>query len=243
MRYLPFQVRKIPHLPNSYIQILNNLNKELALQEIIRDRVTLPKLLTTLIHGSAVYAGNNYDVFAVENLLSTGKPNSKHTFMEALMIVNLKEAVDYTLNIVNKDITVEHISEIHFHLTKGLTDKDMGCPIYTPDDKRDLEEIVNISRTIQDPFVKAIYLELNLYRFNKCMARLVQFHSLFNSNRVPLVSSHYTITGLEDSIMYYISHLNSSEYTKWFMSSYLEMFRKLIGHNKINLLSEGLDLI
>ena len=106
MRYLPFQVRKIPHLPNRYIQILNNLNEELTLQEIIRDRVTLPKLLTTLIHGSAVYAGNNYDVFAAEHLLSTGKPNSKHTFMEALMIVNLKEAVDYILNIVNKDITV-----------------------------------------------------------------------------------------------------------------------------------------
>lgn len=116
-----------------------------------------------------------------------------------------------------------------FHLTKGLTDKDISCPLYTLNDKRDLEEIINISRTIQDPFVKAIYLELNLYRFDKYMARLVQFHSLFNSNRVPLIPSEYTAVGLEDSIKYCIKHLNSSECAKLFMSSYLEMYRELVG--------------
>ena len=255
MYYKQSQVRKIPDVPGIFLEIFRDLNSELSLDEIIKDKVTLPKMKIDFVHGSAVDEGSTYTICSLETLLETGKPSRHNDIEEAVMIVNLKDAIDYAVSIKDSELTKRDISDFQFKLSKGLVGRDDGGtirnrPVYITGSSyepccgqayitSELEEIIKISETIVEPFTKAIYLNLNLaylqpfIDFNKRTARVVQVHSMLHDNVVPLFINAESVYGFKKSIKAYYETGEITEYLGWFMSAYLAMYSKLIGREKV----------
>lgn len=262
MHYQQSQVRKIPVLPERFLEIFNELNQKLSLKEITEDRVTLPKLMIDFVHGSAVDEGSTYTICSLETLLETGKPSRKNDFEEAAMIVNIKDALDYAVSIKEVDLTKRDISDIHFFLSKGLVGRADGGtvrnrPVYITGSSyepcagqayitSELEEILKISKSIIEPFTKAIYLNINLaylqpfIDFNKRTARVVQVHSMLHDGVVPLFINAESVYGFKKAVKLYYETGEITEYLGWFMSAYLAMYSKLIGRNEVESYREDL---
>lgn len=242
-------------LKDNYSMILKKLNEELPLNELMQDKITLHRMSLDYIFASVIDEGNTYTLSSLQTLVERNIPSKENTYEEATMIMNIKHSLDYVLEDFSVNLDKRLILDFHSILARGLIHpKDVGQirnrPVYItgstyeppsgqPFVNSELEAIIETSEIIEEPFSKAIYLNLNIcylqpfVDLNKRTARTIQTYSMYNSGVVPLYVNSNTIDGFRESLKSYYEFGDYNPYVRWFVDSYIKMYRKLIGSKKV----------
>lgn len=204
----------------------------------------IEKLCFDFVYTSAQIEGNTYTKAEAETLFETQKPIGSKTINDAIMLLNIKEALEYVL--AQKPPLNKHsIREIHQILSSNLLPKVaqgavrkipvfIGSSAYRPinnpielDCKMDL--LLQKAEQIANPFDKAIYLHLNLAYLqyfqdcNKRLARMIQNLALvsegypflaYDSNDSSIISQY------KESIIAYYERGEAKPYTNLFIKEY-----------------------
>ncbi|WP_240451669.1 Fic family protein [Helicobacter sp. L8] len=169
----------------------------------------IEKLRFDFIYSSAQIEGNTYSKLDTLALLEEGLTAGGKKYSDAKMILNLRNAFDMILK-ENLPISLETCQNLHAILSDELVTPN-NCGImrnhditgiigtsYLPlayGDKlhTEMKFLFKTYETIEHPFERAIYLHNNLCYLqyfedcNKRTARCMQFLSLKNDNKMPLV--------------------------------------------------------
>lgn len=242
--YQPERLSKLPTLSQQELQTLYNLSKRYTLEKFLSNHRNVKSLGLDFIYQSAQLEGNSYTQLETQELVELGYTAGGKSVSDAIMILNLRKCYDIVLD---KDlkVTLNIISDLHSKLAKDLVDdKDLGIPRdssvriagtdYVPAVgqqylHKEMKFLLSTYEGIQDPFVRAIYLKLNLCYLqyfvdvNKRTARMSQTLSLVSDRIMPLLYGYTKETGYIDSIVKYYETGDYRPYIDWFISQYSAM--------------------
>ena len=191
------------------LEILDSLQKDMKLAYFMESRSLCEKFGFDFIYSSAQIEGNTYTKAETLTLLEMGitAGGKKHT--DAIMVLNLRNAFDMIMRgfaTINKETS----HTIHATIVKDLVqDKNLGTMrqsnidgisgcnyVPLPYGERlyaEMEHLLKVSQSIENPFNKALYLHNNIAYLqyfedcNKRTTRSIEFLSLKNDNIMPLV--------------------------------------------------------
>lgn len=191
------------------LEVLDNLQTKMPLDYFLQSKTLNAKLGFDFIYSSAQIEGNTYTKAETLSLLELGITAGGKKYSDALMVLNLRSAFEKIMW-DNIEITRSNFHHIYFIVARGLVqdqnlgamrktciDGISGCD-YLPLESGErlygeIEYLLDIHKTIGNPFEKAMYLHNNLAYLqyfedcNKRTARLIQFASLKNDGTMPLV--------------------------------------------------------
>lgn len=232
------EIRELDSLTSNidFNTILNNAGHKSALEKLCFD----------FIYTSAVIEGNTYTRGEAESLFETKKPLGHKTIDEAIMLLNIKEALEYVLY-EKPNITKHTLRELHQILSQNLLNKHsqggvrkipvfIGNSDYVPlnnpyELETQMDRMLNIYHSIKNPYNQAIYIHNNIAYLqyfedcNKRLARLVQNLSLLNNNLAfvsynALNAESKIMGAYKDSLLAYYEKGDVMLYKNFFVSEY-----------------------
>lgn len=214
--------------------------------EIGNDKSIIYKLCFDFIYTSAVIEGNTYTRGEAEILFETKKPISSKSIDDANMLLNIKTALEYTMQERPK-ITKHSIRELHQILSQSLLPKKAQggvreisvtignsdyIPINNPQElEMQMDNLLKHYEKIKNPFNRAIYIHNNIAYLqyfqdcNKRLARALQGLSLINDN-MPFLSYNAAKAQTEikayykDALLAYYEKGNAKMYADFFFEEY-----------------------
>ncbi|TAH00765.1 MAG: cell filamentation protein Fic [Sphingobacteriales bacterium] len=199
------------------------------------------RLMVELSWKSAQIEGNTYDLIDTEQLLKYNIPSLKHTFDETQMLLNHKEAINYTYQ--NRDIfenlSVGKIVDIHSLLTQkmGISRNPRkrivritGTKYLPPENDFLIEEalekmceLINAKSNIFEKAFLAVLLISYIQPFedgNKRTARLIGNAFLMYGNTCPLSYRSINPAEYKKAILLFYELNNISAFRKIFINQY-----------------------
>jgi len=107
------ELNYLDELNNSYQKNINNLPQDIIKREFER-------LMIELSWKSSRIEGNTYDLLETEFLIKENREAEGHTKLEARMILNHKDALEFIKKEDYKEITPNKIKKVHLALTKEM---------------------------------------------------------------------------------------------------------------------------
>lgn len=191
------------------LEHLNTLQEKMPLEYFMQSKTLNAKLGFDFIYSSAQIEGNTYTKAETLSLLEMGITAGGKRYSDALMVLNLRSAFEKVM--CNEiEITRLNLHNIHSIVARNLVqdcnlgvmrksriDGIGGCN-YVPLQSgerlySEMGYLLDIYKTINNPFEKAMYLHNNLAYLqyfedcNKRTARIMQFISLKNDGIMPLI--------------------------------------------------------
>ncbi|MDA3839973.1 MAG: Fic family protein [Patescibacteria group bacterium] len=228
---------------DSQIDTLNELNKKYqdninSLSSNIIEK-EFERLMIELSWKSSKIEGNTYDLLETEFLIKENKEAKGHTKLEARMILNHKEAIEYVSKNKIKKINPDRIIDLHeviikdMDVVKGLRKNPVGITgtVYRPlEDKNKIREALNkicdLVNSKENILEKALLLNLLIAYLqpfgdgNKRTSRLMGNAILMVNDYCPL--SFRSIDELEykKAIIIFYEQNNLSYFRNLFIEQY-----------------------
>ncbi|GMT39232.1 cell division protein [Helicobacter bizzozeronii] len=210
------------------------------------------KMRFDFIYSSAQIEGNTYDKLDTLALLEDGLTAGGKKYSDAKMILNLRDAFDFILKeklpisletcldlhaILSQElVSPQNCGRMRNHNITGITGTSYlplacGDKLYT-----EMKHLFQQYHAIDNPFERAIYLHNNLCYLqffedcNKRTARCMQFLSLKNDNKMPLMlidDDHAQYKQYRGAIIAYYESGDYSPYVDFFISAYQRQFKFL----------------
>jgi len=197
------------------------------------------RLMIELSWKSSRIEGNTYDLLETEFLIKENQEAKGHTKLEAKMILNHKDALNFLESRKIKKISRKIIQEIHYQLTKDMNinndirNKPVGITgtIYRPLQKKEeikkaLDKLSTLINIQNNKFAKSILLNMLIAYIqpfndgNKRTSRLMGNAVLITNNACPL--SFRSINELEykKAIILFYEQNNFSYFKKLFIEQF-----------------------
>ncbi len=241
MSYNPDILNYKPILKLDEIEILEDINSQISLKKFLSNKNLVEKFGFDFIYTSAKIEGNTYSKADAITLLDYGRTAGGKSFSDAKMLINLNKAFKFILH-GDCEINKLKLRQIHTILADELIDDiDLGSvrkrgvlikgSNYTPladfiTLESELDRLISIYKTIQNPFDKALYLHNNLAYLqyfidvNKRTARVVLNLSLKCDDKMILIPDEEKIELYIDGILDYYESGNSQKSKEFFIISY-----------------------
>ena len=244
MNYNPDFLEYSPLFSQEELHILETINQNLSLEKFLKNKNLVEKFGFDFVYTSAKIEGNGYTKAQALTLLDYGTTSGGKSYTDAKMLINLNKAFKYILH-DDCRINKHKIRTIHHILANDLvSDEELGSvrkkgvlikgSDYIPlNDAISLESqmdrMITISQTIQNPYDKALYIHNNLAYLqyfadvNKRTARTMLNLSLKCDNKMFLIPDEDLITTYIDGILEYYEQGKSSYSKEFFIKSYQKM--------------------
>jgi len=177
MTYNPDFLNYTPIFTQNELELLESINSNLSLESFLKNKNLVEKFGFDFVYTSAKIEGNTYSKADALTLLEYGKTSGGKSYSDAKMLLNLNRAFKYILN-DDCHINKHKIRAIHHILADDLVnDEDIGAvrkkgvlikgSDYIPLSdsitlESELDRMLGIYQTIQDPYDKALYIHNNL---------------------------------------------------------------------------------
>jgi len=237
MNYNPNHLIYKPIFTKEQTKELEQINKTLSLKRFLATKDLVAKFGFDFVYTSAKIEGNTYTKADALTLLDYGRTAGGKRYSEAKMLINLQKAFSYMIKYplpINKFI----LREIHQILSNELVEeseqgavRERGVTIRGTDYlpiadsiilDQEMDRLLEIYHTIQNPYDKALYLHNNLAYLqyfidvNKRTARLMMNISLKADNKMILIPREEHIPIYVASILEYYEE-GSYEISKEFV--------------------------
>ena len=190
---------------------------------------------------SSQIEGNTYDLLDTEQLLKYGEKNKKYTQEEATMLLNHKEAINYTFAYAEdyKVLTIAKIIDIHALLTQnmGICKNPRKRLVritgtkYIPLENEfqimealeKMCELINLKESVYDKALLAVLLLSYIQPFedgNKLMARLTANAILMSENLCPLSYRNVDSGEYKKAMLLFYELNNISAFRRIFLDQY-----------------------
>lgn len=244
MNYNPDFLSYTPIFTQNELEILESINSNLSLETFLKNKNLVEKFGFDFIYTSAKIEGNTYSKADALTLLEYGKTSGGKSYSDAKMLLNLNRAFKYILNddcYINK----HKIRTIHQILADDLVDdEDIGAvrkkgvlikgSDYIPLSdsitlESELDRMLSIYKTIQNPYDKALYIHNNLAYLqyfadvNKRTARTILNLSLKCDNKMLLIPQEELISVYIEGVLEYYENGSSDKSKEFFVSCYEKM--------------------
>ena len=214
---------------------LRELGRICRMTDLLNEQSLAAALGFHFIYTSARLEGSTITREQTDWITKTGHGARGVSIYDSVMVLNLKTAWQY-INEFDLDVSVTTMHEIHAKLASGLIPPDtVGCMKKMPNEvtgcgyhppgpgpflKSELLRMLDIWRTIEDPYDRALYLHNNLAYLqyfqdvNKRTARCMQFISMKNDRVMPfLFLDRYVDDDYENFIDGMMSYYREGDYT------------------------------
>lgn len=232
---------------NKELELLEKLNTTLTLEEFLANPNLVENFGFDFVYTSAKIEGNAYTKAEAITLLEYGRTTGGK-YSDAKMLINLDKAFKFILTddgVINKHKirTIHKIladdsidkSDIGVVRKKGVTIKDSE---YVPlaDSIRlesELDRVIDISKNIQNPYNKALYLHNNLAYLkyfsdvNKRTARTILNLSLKIDNKMVIIPTEENIPLYIYGILEYYDKGTCNKSKEFFIKSYQNIANKI----------------
>jgi Fic family protein len=199
------------------------------------------RLMIELSWKSSQIEGNTYDLLDTEQLLKYGEKNKKNTPEEAIMLLNHKDAINYTFTYADdyKILTVSKIIDIHALLTQnmGISKNPRKRLVritgtkYTPLENEfqivealeSMCELINAKENIYEKALLAVLLISYIQPFedgNKRTARLTANAILMSEEYCPLSYRSVSASDYKKAILLFYELNNFSAFKELFITQY-----------------------
>lgn len=234
---------------------LDAINQTLSLKAFLDNKNLVEKFGFDFVYTSAKIEGNTYSKADALTLLEYEQTSGGKSYSDAKMLLNLQKAFKFILTdncVINKYKirTIHHIlasdlvddNEIGVVRQKGVLIK--GSDYIPASDALTLEsqmdKILDIAQTIDNPYDKALYLHNNLAYLqyfadvNKRTARTMLNLSLICDEKMLLIPQESLIVTYIEGILAYYEKGISDKAKEFFIKSYeaMEAQAKEIGYGK-----------
>ena len=203
---------------------LDNLNKTLSLKKFLATKDLVEKFGFDFVYTSAKIEGNSYTKADALTLLDYGRTAGGKRYSEAKMLINLQKAFSF---MIKHELPINKFTlrEIHQILSDELVDdnekgrvRQRGVTIRGTDYlplldaivlEQEMDRLLEIYHTIENPYDKALYLHNNLAYLqyfidvNKRTARLMMNVSLKAEGKMILIPKDEYIPIYVGSILEY----------------------------------------
>ena len=234
---------------------LDAINQTLSLKAFLDNKNLVEKFGFDFVYTSAKIEGNTYSKADALTLLEYGRTSGGKSYSDAKMLVNLQKAFKFILTddcMINK----YKIRSIHHILASDLVEDSnlgvarqnavliKGSNYIPPSDvltlESQLDKILNIAQSIENPYDKALYLHNNLAYLqyfadvNKRTARTMLNLSLICDNKMLLIPQEILIVTYIEGILEYYEYGTVKNLKEFFIKSYesMEAQAKEIGYGK-----------
>ena len=232
-------------------QVLAQINSLCTLDELLNNQFVMRQLEFEFVYASAKIEGSRITRQQTSNLLTTGKSIGVPVADE-VMVLNLKKAYDYIMS-NDLDVSLHTMHEIHALLSNGLLKNPRDIdgmkneinsvqegiryqPLGPgPELKGEMDTMLKIYKSIQDPFDRALYLHNNtayLQYFSDCNKRVSRCMMLVSTNQdkiLPFIAQYKEDTEvnyLNCMLDYYASGSNE-QICSLFVEIYLDLGRAI----------------
>ena len=250
MIYNPDHLEHKPLFTQEERITLEDINRKISLESFLKNKNLVEKFGFDFVYTSAKIEGNTYSKADALTLIDYGKTAGGKDYSDAKMLINLNKAFQFILNddcIINK----YKIRQIHTILASELVDDaDLGSvrkkgvlikgsdytPLHDPITlESELERVLSIYKTINNPFEKALYLHNNLAYLqyftdvNKRTARTMLNLSLKCDNQMIFIPDEEN-TGLYiEGILEYYEQGKTQKMKEFFLLSYQKVANQIKG--------------
>ncbi len=244
MNYNPDRLNYTPIFTKDELNILENINQNISLDKFLKNKNLVEKFGFDFVYTSAKIEGNTYSKADALTLLDYGQTCGGKKYSDAKMLINLNKAFKYILTddcIINK----HKIRTLHHILADDLVeDEDRGSvrkkgvlikgSDYIPLSdsttlESELDRLITTSKTIQNPYDKALYIHNNLAYLqffadvNKRTARTMLNLSLICDKKMLLIPAEELISMYIQGILDYYENGNTKQSKEFFIQSYKKM--------------------
>jgi len=241
MKYNPDFLNNITVFTQNELNTLESINNNITLNTFIENKNLTQKFGFDFVYTSAKIEGNTYSKADALTLLDYGKTSGGKNYSDAKMLINLNKAFKYILT-DDCNINKHKIRTIHHILADDLVDdEDRGSvrkkgvlikgSEYIPltdsiSLESELDRLLNINKTITNPYDKALHLHNNLAYLqyfadvNKRTARTMLNLSLKCDNKMLLIPNEEFIHIYIDGILEYYEKGTSLKSKEFFIKSY-----------------------
>lgn len=241
MNYNPDILLYKPIFTEDEVSLLEAINKNISLIDFLKNRNLVEKFGFDFVYTSAKIEGNTYSKADALTLLEYGRTSGGKSYSDAKMLLNLNKAFRFIIEddcIINKhkirtihqilgDDLVED-SELRAVRKKGVLIKGSD---YTPLSdsitlESELDRMLSITQTIQNPYDKALYLHNNIAYLqyfadaNKRTARTILNLSLKCDGKMLLIPQEELISLYIEGILEYYESGLSAKAKEFFIKSY-----------------------
>lgn len=244
MTYNPDFLNYTPIFTQNELELLERINSNLSLESFLKNKNLVEKFGFDFVYTSAKIEGNTYSKADALTLLEYGKTSGGKSYSDAKMLLNLNRAFKYILN-DDCHINKHKIRVIHQILADDLVNyEDIGAvrkkgvlikgSDYIPLSdsitlESELDRMLGIYQTIQDPYDKALYIHNNLAYLqyfadvNKRTARTMLNLSLKCDDKMLLIPQEELILLYIEGILEYYENGSSDKSKEFFIKSYEKM--------------------
>jgi Fic family protein len=244
MTYNPDFLNYTPIFTQNELELLESINSNLSLESFLKNKNLVEKFGFDFVYTSAKIEGNTYSKADALTLLEYGKTSGGKSYSDAKMLLNLNKAFKYILN-DDCHINKHKIRAIHQILADDLVNyEDIGAvrkkgvlikgSDYIPLSdsitlESELDRMLGIYQTIQDPYDKALYIHNNLAYLqyfadvNKRTARTMLNLSLKCDDKMLLIPQEELILLYIEGILEYYENGSSGKSKEFFIKSYEKM--------------------
>ncbi len=244
MNYNPDFLNYAPIFTQNELELLENINATLSIEVFLKNKNLVEKFGFDFVYTSAKIEGNTYSKADAITLLEYGKTSGGKSYSDAKMLINLNKAFKYILN-DDCRINKHKIRTIHQILADDLVEEQelgavrkKGALIkgsdYIPLSdsitlESELDRMLDIYKTIQNPYDKALYLHNNLAYLqyfadvNKRTARTMLNLSLKCDNKMLLIPQEEQISIYIEGILEYYENGSSTKLKEFFIGCYKKM--------------------
>ncbi len=250
MNYNFDQIEYVPIFSDDEIALLDKINQAIPLDAFLQNKNFIEKFGFDFVYTSAKIEGNTYTKAEALTLIEYGKTAGGKNFSDAKMLLNLQKAFMFLLQ---DDCTINKfkIRTIHQILADELIDdKEIGIvrnrgvlikgsdyiPLHDPITiEGEMDRVLNIYHTIQNPYDKALYLHNNLAYLqyfsdvNKRTARTMLSLSLLCDKKLPLIPQEEFIVLYIDGILEYYENGTSTKLKEFFIKNYKKIYHMIGG--------------
>lgn len=246
--YNPTFLDNVEIFTRDELKLLENLNSKLTLKEFLQNKNLVENFGFDFVYTSAKIEGNAYTKADAITLLEYGRTSGGKKYSDAKMLINLDKAFKYILS--DDCIISKHkIRAIHQILADDLIEKEnigalrkKGVTIkgssYIPLSdsitlESELDRMVAIGQSIQNPYNQAIYLHNNLAYLqyfedvNKRTARTILNLSLKSNDKMLLIPAEENIPLYIDAILEYYERGTYNKSKDFFIKSYQHIIDKI----------------
>jgi len=244
MNYNPNRLNYTQIFAADELDELDVVNENLSLKEFLKNKNLVEKFGFDFVYTSAKIEGNTYSKADALTLMDYGKTAGGKSYSDAKMLLNLNRAFKYILN-DDCHINKHKVRLIHQILSNDLVeDEEVGSvrkkwvlikgSDYVPLSdsitlESELDRLLHVSKTIQNPYDKALYLHNNLAYLqyfadvNKRTARTMLNLSLICDNKMLLIPSEELISLYIEGVLDYYEKGDFVKSKEFFIQSYKKM--------------------
>lgn len=246
MIYNPNYLQYKPIFTKEELIMLEDINRTISLEKFLKNKNLVEKFGFDFVYTSAKIEGNSYSKADALTLIDYGKTAGGKDYSDAKMLLNLNRAFKFILSddcMVNK----HKIRTLHHILSDELVEDEERGSVrkkgvlikgsdYIPLSdsitlQSELDRLLNISKTISNPYDKALYLHNNLAYLqyfidvNKRTVRTVLNLSLRCDGKMLLIPSEEFIVLYVEGILDYYEKADTQKSKEFFIKSYEKMKR------------------